>query len=72
MKHYCHICYSETEPEFICEICDEYYCDQCSYIYTIHYQYQGSLCYECSVQNRLNKLDKNKIRENKLNYILDE
>ena len=68
---YCHICYDETDPEFVCDTCGEYYCEQCSYIYSLHYQHQGARCYICSGQNRLRPLDKEKVRERKINIILE-
>lgn len=69
MKH-CHICYTTEDELFTCDECDELYCLDCSYIYTIHFQYEGSLCYYCSDQKRLTKLTKSDIRENKLKLIL--
>ena len=67
-KH-CHICYT-TDVEFKCDMCDKYYCEECSYTYTIHYQHQGGRCYWCSDQKRKKPLTIASIRENKLKLIL--
>lgn len=67
----CYICYSpDIDDEFICDRCDNHYCDECTYTYTLHYQYQGSRCYLCSGQSRIKKLTTDIIRENKLKSIL--
>jgi hypothetical protein len=68
----CHICLSDDihvdeETLLICDTCDEYYCYDCSYIFTQHYQHEGMRCYHCSNQSRLKPLDK---RDSRLNYIL--
>lgn len=64
---YCHICYSlKVDDEFICDKCDNYYCEGCSYAYTIHFQYEGGLCYYCSDQKRKKPLSKEDIRDNKM------
>ena len=69
---YCHICYSKNvEEEFICDRFGEYYCEECSYTYTIHFQYEGALCYWCSDQNRKKLLTKDMIRENKISLFID-
>jgi hypothetical protein len=35
-KIHCHICYSlNTDEDFICDKCREYYCEDCSYTFTI-------------------------------------
>lgn len=70
-KKHCYICYKQVDGEFICEICDELYCDECSYTFSLHYQFQGSMCYNCSDQKRINKLTKQELINNKLNIILD-
>lgn len=71
MKKYCYICYSDnTDGDFICDSCNEYYCEDCSYTFSIHYQHQGSRCYSCANQSRRKKLDKSIIRENKIKLIL--
>jgi hypothetical protein len=69
---YCYICYNRTEPEFLCDRCDRYYCEQCSYQFTLHYQHQGCRCYSCADQHRLNKLNKTEIRDNKIIFSLDK
>lgn len=67
---YCHICYTtKVDDEFTCDKCENYYCFDCSYTFTIHYQYEGNLCYWCSDQNRRTPLTKNIIRDNKLKLI---
>jgi hypothetical protein len=68
----CHICLSDDihiddETLLICDTCDEYYCHDCSYTYTLHYQHEGMRCFWCSNQRRLKPLDK---RDFRLNYIL--
>ena len=71
-KTHCHICYSEfVEEEIICDECENHYCDDCSYTYSLQYQYEGSLCYNCSDQSRRKKLTKEIIRNNKMKLILN-
>lgn len=70
----CHICLSDDvfideKTLLICDTCDEYYCYDCSYTFTLHYQFEGMRCYQCSGQKRIKPLDK---RESKINYILNE
>ena len=67
---YCYICHDITEEDFICDICDNYYCEECSYTYGLYYQFQGSRCYKCADQDRRNKITKNDIRNRKLDKIL--
>jgi len=68
----CHIClsdnifYDENEA-LICDKCDEYYCEDCSYTFSLHFQYEGSMCYQCADQSRRKPLNK---RDSKLDYIL--
>lgn len=68
----CHICFSddifyeENEP-LICDRCEEYYCYDCSYTYSIHYQHEGMRCYQCADQRRRKPINK---RDFKINYIL--
>ena len=70
MVKHCHICYStNTDDDFICDRCGEHYCEDCSYSFTLHYQYEVSLCYWCSVQNRKTPLNK---RNSKIDFILNE
>ena len=66
---YCYICYTENvDPEWICDICGENYCEDCSYTFSIHFQYQGSRCYLCSNQMRRNPLPPIEVlRERKIN-----
>lgn len=71
IKH-CHICYTlNVDDEFICDKCENYYCEECSYSYTIHFQYEGGLCYYCSDQKRRKTLSKEDIRNNKLFIIFN-
>lgn len=60
------IFYEDNQP-LICDICDEYYCYDCSYTYTIHYQHEGMRCYHCAGQSRRVPLNK---RDYKIDYIL--
>jgi hypothetical protein len=69
-KIHCHICYSlDIDEDFICDRCEEYYCEDCSYTFTIHYQYEGSLCYYCSDQKRRKPLTKELKRHLKIKYL---
>lgn len=68
----CYICLSgdifyDDGEAFICDTCDEYYCEDCSYTFTIHYQHEGMRCYICSGQKRRTPLCK---RNSKIDYIL--
>ena len=69
---HCYICFQQTEEDLLCDICDEYYCDDCSYTFSIHYQHQGVRCYSCADQSRRKKLTKEDIRNNKLKLLLNE
>jgi len=70
---YCHICYSlNIFEDIVCDTCEGYYCEDCSYTFTIHYQHEGNRCFWCSDQNRLKPLTKEMIRDNKFKIILDE
>lgn len=69
---YCYICFDQTEEEMVCDTCEEHYCEDCSYIFSLHYQFQGSRCYMCADQSREYPLDKAKIRERKINLMLEE
>lgn len=69
MKH-CGRCYTmDVDEEFICDTCEEHYCEECSYTFTIHYQFQGSRCYLCADQFRRNKLELSTKRDNKIKLI---
>ena len=72
MTCYCYICYGLTEPEFLCDRCDNYYCEDCTYIFSPHYQFQGARCYKCADQHRITPLDKVKVRDNKVRFSLDD
>lgn len=69
---YCYICSKVTHDELICDTCDRHYCEDCSYSYTLHYQYEGCQCYSCADQSRLKPLKKEEVRDNILKIILDE
>ena len=70
MKKHCYICYSDNiEEEMICDTCGRYYCEDCSYTFTLHYQFQGAKCYMCAEQGRISKLNDAEVRNNKLKLI---
>lgn len=72
MTKYCWLCYTfplDPEPELICDRCDQWYCEECSYTFSLHYQHQGCRCYWCADQSRLNALTKIEKRERKLKLI---
>jgi hypothetical protein len=69
---YCYICNTETDDELICDTCDRHYCDDCSYCYTLHYQYEGCQCYQCADQSRVKPITKDEIRDNAIKIILNE
>jgi len=67
---FCHICYTmNIDEKFICDRCKQHYCEECSYTFTYHFQYEGSLCYYCSNQPRRKPLLKDVVRDNKLKLI---
>ncbi len=67
---HCHICYSTAvDEDCVCDTCDEYYCQDCSYTFTLHYQHEGARCHWCADQYRRKTLTKEMIRENKLKLI---
>jgi len=71
MDKYCYICYSlNIDDESICDSCENYYCEDCSYTFSIHYQYYGSKCYLCSNQGRRSKLTKESKRDEKIKLLL--
>ena len=68
---YCSICYvMNVDEDFICDTCEGYYCDECSYTFSLHYQFQGSRCYLCADQRRRKHLSLLEKRENKFNLLL--
>lgn len=73
VEPHCHICYTTNVESdiMVCDICDEVYCEDCSYTFSIHYQHQGARCFWCSEQRRLKPLSKEIIRDNKLKLFLD-
>lgn len=54
----------------ICDRCEEHYCDDCSYTFSLHYQFQGSRCYSCAGQGRKIQT-KNEIRIRKIDIIIE-
>lgn len=66
MIKFCYICYSKTDDDYICDRCDEHYCYDCSYTFSLHYQHQGSRCYYCADQSRRDQLTKEDKRNNLL------
>lgn len=65
---HCYLCYARTEEDFCCDTCDQYYCEDCSYHFTLHYQFQGARCHHCADQYH-RKVTKEEIRDNKLKLI---
>ncbi len=70
-----YICYvifykDVLEEEILCDKCDNYHCEECSYTFSIHYQHQGSRCYLCADQRRRKILTKIEQRDNKLKLYL--
>ena len=43
----CHICSGKTDEEWVCEICDEYYCENCSSTYNQFSQIDYNCCRNC-------------------------
>lgn len=74
MDH-CEICYcidiGKLEDEAICDVCELRYCEDCSYMFTIHYQHYGHRCYLCSEQYRRVPLTKELVRDLKIKFILN-
>jgi len=69
---YCHICYSlNTDEDFICDTCEQYYCEECSYTFTLHYQHEGPRCYWCADQGRRKPLSKADIIDNKMKILFN-
>ena len=66
---HCYLCYAQTDDDFICDTCDNYYCEDCSYHFTIHYQFQGARFYICADQYH-RKITKEEIRDNKIKLIV--
>ena len=72
MELFCYICFQQTEEELLCDRCDNHYCEDCSYTFSIHYQHQGARCYSCADQSRLKPLTKQMIRDNKIKAIIEK
>ena len=69
---YCNICYSlNTDEDFICDTCEQYYCEECSYTFTLHYQHEGPRCYWCADQGRRKPLSKADIIDNKMKILFN-
>jgi hypothetical protein len=67
MVKFCYICFSDkTDDDFICDTCEQNYCEDCSYTFSLHYQHQGSRCHYCADQPRRNTLTIQLKRDNKL------
>lgn len=67
---YCYICYEQNiDEDFICDICENYYCEGCSYTFSIHYQHEGARCYLCADQRRRKKLEKEVKIDNRLKLL---
>lgn len=71
MECYCEICNGLTDTEWICDRCERYFCEDCSYIFSLHYQHEGNRCYQCSDQTRRRPLIPD-LRENSIKYILND
>ncbi len=72
MSDSCHICYEFEDELFICDKCENFYCYECSYSYTIHYQYEGQLCCFCADQFRRKMLTITELRDRKIKLYLHE
>ena len=72
-NEHCYICYQLIKKDniLICDKCENQYCHDCSYTYSLHFQYEGSLCYWCSDQHRRKPLTKDDIRDNKLKLLFE-
>ena len=70
---HCYICYTMVlgTDIMVCDTCDEIYCEDCSYTFSLHYQHQGSRCHSCADQRRRKILTKEVIRDNKIKLFLD-
>lgn len=69
---HCSRCYTMEnidDENNICDICEEHYCEECSYTFSLHYQHQGSRCYLCADQQRRTKLELTTKRDNKIKLI---
>lgn len=80
----CHMCGNLTDPEYICETCDELVCEDCMVKFTIHNQIDYCLCKCCKdgqessawlqryeddkAQDELNKVKKDKAHKRWLKY----
>lgn len=70
---YCIHCFSTSVEECdICDICECRYCYDCSYTYSLHYQFQGSRCYMCADQSRRTKLPLDDKRVNAIKLLTNE
>ena len=44
----CHICVDQNEEEWLCERCNQVYCESCSAQYTYHSQIDYNCCESCA------------------------
>ena len=69
----CYICLSDVILDdgdgnpITCDKCQQFYCEDCSYTFSLYFQYQGSMCYQCADQSRREPLNR---RDYKIDYIL--
>lgn len=76
-EKYCYICYSldiddfgcDDEDCYRCDMCEQFYCQDCSYTFGIYYQHEGPRCYRCADQSRRKNLTKEEIRDNRIKLI---
>lgn len=47
----CHICGRDTEREWVCDRCNEFYCDNCSAPFTLHNQIDYPCCESCNQEH---------------------
>ena len=67
---YCEICYEiDTDPILVCDTCECNYCEDCSYTFSIHYQFQGGRCYICADQRRRRSLTIEEKRDKKIKFL---
>ena len=48
---HCHCCGGETEPEWVCERCERFYCHNCSAPFTYMNQIDFPCCKDCEQLN---------------------
>ena len=72
---HCELCFVSdniTDEDLCkCDTCDRFYCEDCTYTFSLQYQFQGCRCYECSDHNRIKgKINFVKLRDNKLKVLM--